>query len=41
MPYQRIGIFVNLPLRELDKLSLQKRLDDIGHMARTVSKEDA
>jgi arsenate reductase (thioredoxin) len=27
---QRIGIFVNLPLRSLDMLTLQKRLDDIG-----------
>jgi len=26
----RIGIFVNLPVASLDKLSLQKRLDDIG-----------
>ncbi len=41
MLYQRIGIFVNLPLHELDKLSLQKRLDDIGHMARSASKENA
>jgi arsenate reductase (thioredoxin) len=31
MLYQRIGIFTNLPLASLDKLSLQKRLDDIGH----------
>ena len=30
MLYQRIGIFTNLPLKSLDKLSLQKRLDDIG-----------
>lgn len=30
MLYQRIGIFVNLPLDSLDKLSLQRRLDDIG-----------
>lgn len=30
MLYQRIGIFVNLPLASLDKLSLQKRLDAIG-----------
>jgi len=41
MLYQRIGIFVNLPLRALDKLSLQKRLDDIGRMAPSPSKEDA
>ena len=26
----RISIFVNLPIASLDKLSLQKRLDDIG-----------
>lgn len=26
----RIGIFMNLPLAKLDKLSLQKRLDEIG-----------
>lgn len=30
MLYQRIGIFVNLPLASLDRLSLQRRLDDIG-----------
>ena len=27
---QRIGIFTNLPLASLDKLSLQKHLDEIG-----------
>ena len=27
---QRISIFVNLPLAAVDRLSLQKRLDDIG-----------
>ena len=27
---QRIGIFTSLPLQSLDKLSLQRRLDDIG-----------
>jgi arsenate reductase (thioredoxin) len=26
----RIGVFVNLPLRSLDKLSLQRQLDSIG-----------
>jgi arsenate reductase (thioredoxin) len=26
----RIGVFVNLPLRSLDKLTLQRRLQDIG-----------
>ena len=25
-----VGIFVNLPLESLDRLSLQRRLDDIG-----------
>lgn len=30
MLYQRISIFTSLPLATLDKLSLQKRLDDIG-----------
>lgn len=28
---RRISIFVNLPLEKLDRLSLQTRLDDIGH----------
>ena len=27
---QRISIFMNLPLRTLDKMSLQNRLNDIG-----------
>jgi protein-tyrosine-phosphatase len=35
---QRIGIFVSLPLQSLDKLSLQRRLDEIG---RTRSAETA
>ena len=30
MLFQRIGIFVNLPLSSLDKLSLQRHLDEIG-----------
>jgi len=30
MLYQRIGIFTNLPLASLDRLSLQRRLDAIG-----------
>lgn len=33
MLYQRISIFVNLPFDQLDKLTLQKRLDDIGSKA--------
>ena len=28
--HNRISIFVNLPMRSLDRLSLQKRLDEIG-----------
>lgn len=32
----RIGIFTNLPMKSLDKLSLQKRLDEIGrNLSRT------
>jgi arsenate reductase len=31
----RIGIFVNLPMASLDRLSLQKRLDEIGALPRT------
>jgi protein-tyrosine-phosphatase len=30
MLYQRIGIFVNLPLASLDRLALQKKMDEIG-----------
>lgn len=36
MLYQRIGIFVNLPLASLDKLSLQRRLEDIGRTQATT-----
>jgi protein-tyrosine-phosphatase len=35
MLYQRISIFTNLPLASLDRLSLQKRLDDIGRSKAT------
>jgi len=41
MLYQRIGIFVNLPLQSLDKLSLQQRLDDIGRVQMTTETEKA
>ncbi len=27
---QRLGVFVSLPLGKLDRLSLKRRLDDIG-----------
>ena len=30
MLHNRIGIFVNLPIRSLDRLSLQRRLESIG-----------
>ena len=29
---QRIDAFINLPFASLDRLSLKKRLDEIGHM---------
>ena len=32
---QRLGIFVNLPMDNLDRISLKRRLDDIGHPAHT------
>jgi len=34
--HNRIGIFVNLPIASLDKLSLQARLDDLGRDAQTA-----
>ncbi len=41
MLYQRISIFTNLPLASLDKLSLQKRLDDLGHTELEADAEKA
>ena len=41
MLYQRISIFTNLPLSSLDKLSLQKRLEDIGKTKADVTREKA
>jgi protein-tyrosine-phosphatase len=38
---QRISIFVALPLATLDRLSLQRRLDDIGRTRQSTSKEQA
>jgi arsenate reductase len=38
---QRIGIFVNLPFGELSKLSLQKKLDEIGLTKPLISKQTA
>jgi arsenate reductase (thioredoxin) len=34
----RINIFISLPMKSLDQLSLQKRLDEIGRMDRTAPK---
>ncbi len=39
MLYQRIGIFINLPLDALDKLSLKKRLDSIGKTVADVARQ--
>jgi len=36
---QRIGIFISLPIRSLDALSLQKGLDDIGRSQRGKARE--
>ena len=36
MLFQRIGIFTALPIRSLDKLSLQNKLREIGHMNKLV-----
>ena len=32
MLFNRISIFVNMPLTSLDELALQKQLDDIGQV---------
>lgn len=40
MLYQRIGIFVNLPLASLDTLALQKQLRDIGSTHRAASESE-
>ena len=36
---QRIGIFAALPIRSLDRLSLQARLKEIGHLNDAIAKE--
>jgi len=38
---QRIGIFVALPIRSLDTLTLQARLHDIGRMAGATARAEA
>jgi hypothetical protein len=37
----RIGIFVSLPIDKLSKLSLQKKLDEIGHTPDEAAKKTA
>jgi arsenate reductase (thioredoxin) len=37
----RIGIFTSLPLTSLDKISLQRRLDEIGKTKTDVTREKA
>jgi protein-tyrosine-phosphatase len=39
MLHQRIGIFVALPIRSLDKLSLQTKLKEIGRVPDAITKE--
>jgi arsenate reductase (thioredoxin) len=41
MLYQRISIFVSLPLDKLSKRSLQKQLDEIGQSQCTATKQSA
>lgn len=41
MLYQRIGIFVNLPLASLDTLALKQKLDEIGRTAATKTEAGA
>ena len=40
MLYNRISIFVNLPMASLDKLSLQRRLDEIGRATEAKTKAE-
>ena len=41
MLFQRIGIFTALPLKSLDQLSLQRRLNDIGRMQGATAKAES
>jgi len=38
MLHQRIGVFTALPIRSLDRLSLQSRLEEIGRMQAATGK---
>ena len=40
MLHQRIGVFVALPLRSLDQLSLQTKLKEIGRMQRAATRAE-
>jgi arsenate reductase len=39
MLYQRIGVFANLPIAALDRLVLQKSIDDIGEKVRIAAEK--
>jgi arsenate reductase len=39
MLYQRISVFVNLPIAALDRLVLQKSIDDIGEKVRIAAEK--
>ena len=39
MLFQRIGIFTALPIRSLDRLSLQQKLRDMGRVSDEVATE--
>lgn len=41
MLHQRIGVFVSLPLASLDRMTLKRRLDDIGRSGMPVRSETA
>jgi protein-tyrosine-phosphatase len=38
---QRVSIFVSLPMQSLDRLSLQRRLDEIGRTMADTTREEA
>ena len=41
MMTNRISVFTSLPLASLDRLSLQKRLDEIGQRREATARERA
>ena len=40
MLHRRIGIFASLPLRSLDQIGLQRRLEDIGRIPSATAKAE-